>query len=116
MAPENSSDVTRESCSGPTPSHALSRRNFLGTAGCVSAAVALALGTRGASAGALLISSASRPAVAPALAAILSFHLDQPYIDLSGTAEPFVPPAGARSGAPLAALSDEVLARYYGII
>jgi hypothetical protein len=43
--------------------------------------------------------SASRPPV-------VSFHIDRPYLDLSGTAEPYIPPAGARSGQPAAALSD----------
>ena len=49
-------------------------------------------------------------------ACVLSFHLDQPYVDTTGEAKPYLPPAGARSGAPLAALSDEQLSRYYGFI
>lgn len=40
---------------------------------------------------------------------ILSFHLDQPYVDHSGTAEPWQPVRGLRSGDPVAQLSDEEL-------
>jgi hypothetical protein len=47
---------------------------------------------------------------------VLSFHLDQPYVDQTGLADPYVPPAGMRSAAPLAALSDMELSRYYGLI
>ena len=48
---------------------------------------------------------------------VVSFHLDQPYLDLTGLEKPYVPPAGMRSGAPLAALSEEeVLSRFYGVI
>ena len=48
---------------------------------------------------------------------VVSFHLDQPYLDLTGLEMPYVPPAGLRSAAPLAALSEEqVLSRYYGFI
>jgi hypothetical protein len=48
---------------------------------------------------------------------VVSFHLDQPYLDLTGLEKPYVPPAGMRSGAPLAALSEEeILSRFYGFI
>ena len=48
---------------------------------------------------------------------VVSFHLDQPYLDLTGTQKPYVPPVGMRSGASLAGLSEEeVLGRYYGFI
>ncbi len=47
----------------------------------------------------------SRPAVRTP---VVTFHLDRPYLDLTGTSAPYVPPAGTRSGQPLAALSDEV--------
>src|SRR3569833_2450233 len=48
---------------------------------------------------------------------VVSFHLDQPYLDLTGLEKPYVPPAGLRSGASLAALSEEqVLSRFYGFI
>lgn len=38
---------------------------------------------------------------------VVSFHLDQPYLDMTGTAVPYIPPAGTRSGQPLAELSVE---------
>jgi hypothetical protein len=48
---------------------------------------------------------------------VVSFHLDQPYLDLTGLEKPYVPPAGMRSGAPLAALGEEeVFSRLYGFI
>jgi hypothetical protein len=46
---------------------------------------------------------------------VVSFHLDQPYVDITGVAEPYRPPAGARGGAPLAGLSDEGFSLYYGL-
>ncbi len=50
-------------------------------------------------------------------APVVSFHLDQPYLDLTGLEKPYVPPVGMRSGASLAALSEqEVLSRFYGFI
>jgi hypothetical protein len=50
-------------------------------------------------------------------APVVAFHLDQPYLDLTGFERPYIPPAGMRSGAPLAALSEEeVLSRFYGSI
>ena len=50
-------------------------------------------------------------------APIVSFHLDQPYLDLTGLAKPYVPPVGMRSGASLATLSEEeILSRFYGFI
>ena len=59
-------------------------------------------------------------ALAPSLAIrmppVLSFHLDRPYVDLTGREKPYIPPVGMRSGAPLASLSDEALARFYGFI
>ncbi len=47
---------------------------------------------------------------------VLSFHLDQPYLDLTGEARIYRPPAGARGGAPIEASSDAELSRYYGFI
>ena len=56
-------------------------------------------------------------AQAAPVAPVVSFHLDQPYLDLTGLEKPYVPPAGMRSGAPLAALSEEeVFSRFYGFI
>ena len=41
---------------------------------------------------------------------VVSFHMDQPYVDYSGTAEPYVPPAGARSAQFIASLDDATIA------
>ena len=41
--------------------------------------------------------------------AVVSFHMDQPYLDASGSALPYNFPAGARSAAPAAAWSENVL-------
>jgi len=43
--------------------------------------------------------------------AVLSFHLDQPYLDWSGTAMPYDPPPGACSAEAVAQLPEEMLLR-----
>jgi len=43
--------------------------------------------------------------------AVVSFHLDQPYLDWSGTAVPYYPPPGARSAEVAAHLTEEMLRR-----
>jgi hypothetical protein len=43
---------------------------------------------------------------------VVSLHLDQPYLDLTGTAEPYRPPAGMRSADALAHMSDMELSRH----
>jgi hypothetical protein len=42
---------------------------------------------------------------------VVSFHMDRPYIDPTGTAMPYRPPSGARSGAPVARFSEEAFRR-----
>jgi hypothetical protein len=42
---------------------------------------------------------------------VVSFHMDQPYLDPTGTAMPYRPPSGARSGAPVARFSEEAFRR-----
>lgn len=37
---------------------------------------------------------------------VVGFFLDQPYLDLTGLATPYVPPAGLRSAVPLATAFD----------
>jgi len=79
-----------------------SRRTFVEGAAAVAvtaAALALPALERGA------VATRTRPAMR---APVVTFHLDRPYLDLSGMSEPYVPPAGTRSGQPLADLSDEV--------
>jgi hypothetical protein len=39
---------------------------------------------------------------------VVSFHMDQPYLDMTGTAVPYYPPPGVRSGDATARLSEEV--------
>ena len=39
-------------------------------------------------------------------AAVVSIHMDQPYIDATGRALPYIPPDGVRAGAPVAHLSE----------
>jgi hypothetical protein len=56
------------------------------------------------------------PSLAIRNAPVLSFHLDQPYVDPTGMSEPYIPPSGMRSAAPLAALSDMEFSRFYGLI
>jgi len=43
---------------------------------------------------------------------IVSFHMDQPYLDRSGTAIPYHPPPGARSAQAVAHFTDEMLRRH----
>ncbi len=38
---------------------------------------------------------------------VVSFYMDRPYLDWTGTAEPYISPAGSRSGQPLAEVGDE---------
>jgi hypothetical protein len=38
--------------------------------------------------------------------AVVSIHMDQPYLDTSGRALPYYPPLGLRSAAPVAHLSE----------
>ncbi|MEJ0034778.1 MAG: twin-arginine translocation signal domain-containing protein [Gammaproteobacteria bacterium] len=61
--------------------------------------------------------SAAAPAtnvVAPRIRkarSVVSFHLDQPYLDPTGEAIPYLPPAGLRGADALARLSAEDLFR-----
>ena len=41
-----------------------------------------------------------------ALRPVVGFYMDRPYLDLSGTAEPYIGPVGTRSGQVLADLSE----------
>jgi hypothetical protein len=44
-------------------------------------------------------------------APVVSFHMDRPYIDVTGTAMPYRQPRGARSAAAVAHLSEETFRR-----
>ena len=54
------------------------------------------------------------PSLAIKNAPVVSFHLDQPYLDITGLEKPYVPPVGMRSGASLS--EEEVFSRFYGFI
>ena len=78
-----------------------------------------ALGLAGA--GAAFARFAIAPGVAAAAAPaspepVVGFHMDSPYLDLSGTATPYRPPEGLRGGDAVAAvLSRSPGALIYGI-
>lgn len=38
---------------------------------------------------------------------VVSFHMDQPYLDMTGTAIPYYPPPGLRSADVVASLSED---------
>lgn len=46
-----------------------------------------------------------------AITPVVSFHLDRPYLDFTGKAIPYLPPAGARGAEGLAGLSEADLFR-----
>ncbi len=48
-----------------------------------------------------------------ARAAVVSIHMDQPYVDVTGRALPYVPPAGVRAGAPVDNLSEAEFRRHF---
>jgi hypothetical protein len=56
----------------------------------------------------------SRGGLAPTpRAPVVSFHVDRPYLDTTGKAQPYLPPRGTRSGQQLAELTHvELLSRY----
>jgi hypothetical protein len=45
--------------------------------------------------------------------AVVSIHLDQPYIDATGRAMPYLPPDGVRAGMPVAHLSETEFRRRF---
>jgi hypothetical protein len=47
--------------------------------------------------------------ISPQPKPVVSFFLDQPYLDPSGVGEPYLPPQGLRGGEPLARLSEREL-------
>jgi len=88
--------MKRESATGI--SRSLTRRAFLSLLAALGGAVGFkrALGHDRAQAAAW-----GRP--------VVSFHMDHPYLDWSGTAVPYYPPPGVRSGQVLANLDEESL-------
>ena len=65
------------------------------------------------------IAAASTLAALPGLAAasaapVVAFHMDTPYVDWTGAAEPYRPPEGLRAGDGMAALADHELQGLHG--
>jgi hypothetical protein len=53
------------------------------------------------------VMAANAPCADPApLSPVVGFCMDRPYLDLSGTAKPYIAPPGTRSGQALANLSE----------
>jgi len=85
----------------------LTRRDFVAQLAVAGAAIGALTLTPGAAALAEAPAS-SRQNRKP----VVSFHMDRPYIDPTGTAMPYLPPGGARSGAPAARFSEEAFRRF----
>ncbi|HTX24104.1 MAG TPA: twin-arginine translocation signal domain-containing protein [Steroidobacteraceae bacterium] len=99
----------------------VSRRTFVRGCAAAAAGAAAVLPAWPLHAGEPLTGAAAQPAAATASVAaarepVVGFRMDRPYLDPTGLAEPYVPPAGTRSGEALAALSEhEFLSRHpYG--
>jgi len=88
----------------------LSRRAFVAAAAAAGAAASMSPST--------LLGEGARPDARAGVPAVpvVGFHMDRPYLDPTGMAEPYIPPAGTRSGQALAELSEsEFLRRHpYG--
>jgi hypothetical protein len=76
----------------------LTRRTFMGAIALGGAALVVP-------AGALLLQAERAGGHS---SPVVSFHMDQPYLDMTGTAIPYYPPPGVRSGDAAARLSEEV--------
>ena len=89
-----------------TNSLTLSRRGFgYGLAGTAAALAAPASA----------LANARTPVAAPVAATpVVAFHMDAPYIDWTGSAEPYRPPEGLRSGDAVADLADHELHGLHG--
>jgi len=48
-----------------------------------------------------------------ARAPVVSIHMDQPYVDVTGRALPYLPPAGMRGGAAVAHLNEREIRSNY---
>lgn len=83
----------------------LTRRDFIAELAAASAAMAAAAVPMPAK---IFIAA---PMAAPA--AVVSIHMDQPYVDATGQALPYFPPDGVRAGAPVAHLSEAEFRRRF---
>jgi hypothetical protein len=95
----------------PEPTN-LTRRRFIGQVSALASAGA-ALCALPRLAPAAPAHAAATPAPPVPATPVVSFYMDRPYLDLSGTAQPYIPPAGTRSGQALAQLGQtESLSHY----
>jgi hypothetical protein len=90
--------MNRESDDGTSAS--LKRRDFIGV-------------LAGAAASLVLTPTLNLSAVRSVPSPVVSIHMDQPYLDWSGTATPYYPPPGARAGQTVAPLDEESLRFHY---
>jgi hypothetical protein len=98
----------------PATASLLSRRTFFaGAAAVVGTATVTLVSVPSAGAAARPESSAAPTMPAVGRAPVVGFYMERPYLDMTGTAEPYVPPAGLRSGQAMAGLSEaEWLSRH----
>jgi hypothetical protein len=83
----------------------LTRRDFIAEFAVASAAVAAAAGP--------IPANIFAAAPGAARAAVVSIHMDQPYIDTTGRALPYLPPDGVRAGASVADLTETEFRRRF---
>lgn len=87
----------------------INRRDFLAKLTIVSAGVAAVWVDGGRAL--LRAASAASLKLPRNLMPVVSIHMDQPYLDLTGRAVPYYAPQGMRSGEPFAHLSEEIFRR-----
>jgi len=90
----------------------ISRRAFVaGAAALAGAGAVLSTVPAFCAAEAPILHAAEDPATVAGTAAslmpVVGFHMDRPYLDPTGLAQPYTAPTGTRSGQPLAELDDE---------
>jgi hypothetical protein len=78
----------------------LTRREFM--AECAAAGAAMAA-----------IPATVLVAMPHARGAVVSIHMDQPYVDATGRELPYLPPQGVRGGMPVAHLSETEFRRRF---
>lgn len=85
------------------PTSALTRRRFVKSLAVAGAAFAVFPRVLHAA-----FVAGAAPQIGPP---VVWFYMDRLYVDVTGTAVPYLPPLGLRSGAPLAHLSEEACRR-----
>lgn len=77
----------------------LTRRDFMAELAAASAAMVASIAAAPIAEAAAVSRAPRRP--------VVGFHMDQPYLDVTGSAVPYLPPSGLRSADPVAHLSEE---------